>query len=423
MSDTDNKKKLTAADIAQLALTVVRAGAGDFSGLARQAVKWIKPILAFVGCFILIIVLLISMPLQMLGALLFPDTTTERGAFYDSEITNANIFAADFTRKEESRFKKSEQEAKNNVTLDQYSTWDSVFEVDIDFPPEDLLILYNVMFEEYDGKSIDFEKLGILEEDVIVRTSEIVVTYSTVIDDEGNEHTITHYLFTYTARLIPFTEMLTVLGLDEIQQERAMVMYRYLNDQDQSGTVGNDFGGYNLGNITYSDGAVNVVYFSQYDTRWKDTAYGRTGTIGRSGCGPTSLAIAISSLGGRTVLPTEVASWAAANGYYVEGAGSRHSLIPDGARHWGIPVKGVGYDWQAVVDALADGKLVIAIMGKGHFTSSGHFIVLRGVTSDGKILVADPASTKRSEQLWNASIITSEARKGASAGGAFWVLG
>jgi hypothetical protein len=62
-------------------------------------------------------------------------------------------------------------------------------------------------------------------------------------------------------------------------------------------------------------------------------------------------------------------------------------------------------------------------MSKGHFTSSGHFIVLRGVTSEGKILVADPASQKRSQQEWDLSLIMNEARKGAAAGGPFWAIG
>lgn len=61
-------------------------------------------------------------------------------------------------------------------------------------------------------------------------------------------------------------------------------------------------------------------------------------------------------------------------------------------------------------------------MGKGHFTSSGHFIVLRGITEEGKILVADPISIKRSEQEWDLSIILNEARKGADAGGPFWII-
>ena len=78
---------------------------------------------------------------------------------------------------------------------------------------------------------------------------------------------------------------------------------------------------------------------------------------------------------------------------------------------------------QRIVDALADGKLVVALMSKGHFTSSGHFIVLRGVTSDEKILVADPASYKRSEKQWDFSIILNEASKKAGAGGPFWIIG
>ena len=39
---------------------------------------------------------------------------------------------------------------------------------------------------------------------------------------------------------------------------------------------------------------------------------------------------------------------------------------------------------------MSSGKYVIANPQHGIFTRSGHFIVLRGLTSDGKILVADP---------------------------------
>ena len=77
---------------------------------------------------------------------------------------------------------------------------------------------------------------------------------------------------------------------------------------------------------------------------------------------------------------------------------------------------------QRILDALSDGKLVVAIMTKGHFTSGGHFIVLRGV-QDGQILVADPASYRRSEKLWDLSIILNEASKQAGAGGPFWLVG
>lgn len=97
--------------------------------------------------------------------------------------------------------------------------------------------------------------------------------------------------------------------------------------------------------------------------------------------------------------------------------------IPAAAGEWGLPVSGcTTAEPQLITDALANGKLVVAIMSEGHFTSSGHFIVLRGV-KDGKIMVADPASYTRSEQLWDLSIILNEASRRAGAGGPFWIIG
>ena len=105
------------------------------------------------------------------------------------------------------------------------------------------------------------------------------------------------------------------------------------------------------------------------------------------------------------------------------GSGSYHALIPAAAEAWGLPVSGcTASEPQRITDALSSGKLVVAIMSAGHFTSSGHFIVLRGV-KDEKILVADPASRTRSEQSWELSIILNEASKAAGSGGPFWIIG
>jgi len=89
----------------------------------------------------------------------------------------------------------------------------------------------------------------------------------------------------------------------------------------------------------------------------------------------------------------------------------------------GLPVEGcTASDPQRILDALADGKLVVTLMLKSHFTTGGHFIVLRGV-QDGKILVADPASYSRSQKVWDFSIILNEASHRADAGGPFWIIG
>lgn len=175
--------------------------------------------------------------------------------------------------------------------------------------------------------------------------------------------------------------------------------------------------------VILKDGSREVVYFNQLDQRWADKPYGPSDTIGVSGCGPTSLAMVVSTFTGATVDPVATSKWAYDNGYLAEGTGSYHSLIPDGAKHYGLQVEGASIkEPQKVLDALSDKKLVIAIMGKGHFTSSGHFLVLRGITAEGEILVADSASRKRSGRTWDFSIILNEVRKNAAAGGPFWII-
>lgn len=101
---------------------------------------------------------------------------------------------------------------------------------------------------------------------------------------------------------------------------------------------------FDFGSYDFMDGSTDVVYFNQADSRWKNTPYGKTGTIGRSGCGPTSLSIVVSTLTGNIINPVEMSKWAYKNGYYAEGAGSYHSLIPNGAKHFGLKVEGARID-------------------------------------------------------------------------------
>ena len=70
----------------------------------------------------------------------------------------------------------------------------------------------------------------------------------------------------------------------------------------------------------------------------------------------------MASLTSNQVTPYDVAQWSVENGYRCEGNGSYHSLIPNGGAHYGLTVTGIGNDSKRLVDALKNGKLVIAIM-------------------------------------------------------------
>lgn len=256
-----------------------------------------------------------------------------------------------------------------------------------------------------------------------------------VKDEEARYKTILIVMAPLIAVLLIMTFMVYILtnpfeaikyhfkGDELIKIESIVSQYSYeqlINPNDKSYL---ESSGLDFSDISFKDGATEVVYYNQVDARWKDKPYGRTGTIGKSGCGPTSLSIAISSLTDKKIDPVQMSKWAYENGYYCEGAGSYHTLIPAGVKNFGLKVEGcTANEPKKIVDALAQGKLIIAIMAKGHFTRSGHFIVLRGVTANRKILVADPVSRRRSEENWDLSIILNEANKGADAGGPFWII-
>ena len=242
------------------------------------------------------------------------------------------------------------------------------------------------------------------------------LTYSTSLIDR--------FLNIFVRDMTP-EEYMDKLGFSQEEKDWAALLYSSLTEDQNVSYADSDGAGYyntDYGDITFTDAETPVVYYNQTDSRWGNKMYGKSGTIGQAGCGPTALAIAVASLTDQQVTPYDVAQWSVENGYRCEGNGSYHSLIPDGGAHYGLTVTGIGNDSKKLVEALQDGKLVIAIMSKGHFTSSGHFIVLRGVTADGNILVADPASVKRSNQEWALGIITNEASRRAGSGGPFWVM-
>lgn len=297
----------------------------------------------------------------------------------------------------------------------------------------------NLIISQYCAtRDEDFERISLDDLAAVLRENkEQLYSYTgtqenrevTIEDPETGEDTITIEVWmVYTIRYNGESYLAdSVFSLTDEQKELAADyasnLSLFLGDgllQNLVEWTGNSIP--SLGDVTFSDGVTPVVYYNQLDERYASQPYG-TDNIGGYGCGPTAMAIVVSSLTDDMVDPIKMAHWSYENGYWCKSSGSYHALIPAAAEEWGLPVSGCTTSGpQRILDALAEGKLVVAIMSEGHFTSSGHFIVLRGV-KDGQIMVADPASYKRSEQLWDLSIILNEASRRAAAGGPFWIIG
>ena len=153
-------------------------------------------------------------------------------------------------------------------------------------------------------------------------------------------------------------------------------------------------GGSCTGGGSSSNFVTNYTVYDQYDKKWADVPYG-SGTIGNAGCGPSAMAMIITTLTNTQVTPADTATYGAAHGTAVNDpagktAGSYHNVHSVIGEHWGLTATHIGKDVAAANQGLrAGGMLILAGQGGAPFTSLGHFIAVRAVTADGKWLIAD----------------------------------
>lgn len=144
------------------------------------------------------------------------------------------------------------------------------------------------------------------------------------------------------------------------------------------------------------------VSYLQTDSRWKNVSYsvkGESTTIGRAGCGLTCAAMVVATLKDKSVTPVEACKFSIDNNYKVKGGGTYANFYPAYFKKYGINCQILWSSAESqdkkVTQALKDGNWVIASMGKGLWTTGGHFILAYG-TDGTNVFINDPASTKES---------------------------
>ena len=155
------------------------------------------------------------------------------------------------------------------------------------------------------------------------------------------------------------------------------------------------------------------ISYLQTDPRWGSLDYSAPGektTIAASGCGPTAMAMVLATWADPSVTPKTECAWALAHGYkaprqgtyygYFEPAGARYGLRVTRLNYTSLYGKSTSAYHAQVKDALDRGELVIACMGPGNWTSSGHYVLAWKIEGD-TIYINDPASTKAARTQGN----------------------
>lgn len=167
------------------------------------------------------------------------------------------------------------------------------------------------------------------------------------------------------------------------------------------------------------------VSYLQTDSRWSGNDYSAAGestTIGKAGCGPTSMAMVIATWEDSTVTPAVTAAWSLEHGYKAKGQGTYYSYFKPQGAAYGLTVTQLNgsnlrnlsaataalYHAKALA-AIQAGNYVICCMGAGNWTSSGHFVLWWGLDGD-EVLINDPASTKAARTRAALSLLQDEVK-------------
>ena len=152
-----------------------------------------------------------------------------------------------------------------------------------------------------------------------------------------------------------------------------------------------------------TEAAMNKKPFSykQGDQRWGGKPYrvpGEASTIASAGCGPTCAAMAIATLKDQRVTPETTCAWSVAHGYKALKQGTYYSYFKPQLAAYGIDCQQLLGSriinqpshpiHEQVREYLRQGYWVVALMGPGTWTKSGHFVLVWNW--DSKVRILDP---------------------------------
>lgn len=309
------------------------AAAGGAHGAAIEAgkssAKWLIPLIAAV---LLPLILVAMLPSIIFGSLLGDGTDSPNG------ISNDEVLVQNMTAINEgisSILSEGLTDVLERIDSDFASSGCDGKEINNPFGA-DVVFNANAFVSQYCAHK-DTEIASISKEDMeALLTANKDKLYSFAFTDEEREippeqgdedsgetihETIRIYTISYNGEAY-FADQVFHLSDDQklLASQYAQNLTVLLGDGIYQGLSETEFSamGLSYDGVIFADGETQVVYYNQLDERWKYSPYG-TDTIGGYACGPTAMAIVISSLTSETIDPPHMAQWAYEHGYVEAG--------------------------------------------------------------------------------------------------------
>lgn len=137
-------------------------------------------------------------------------------------------------------------------------------------------------------------------------------------------------------------------------------------------------------------------YFSQTDNRWASMKYGSGDSMGKAGCGPTALAMAVNDIKQKDAIdPTDMAKLSTMTGNVDDVRGTNSNFISQSSALLGINTDEFRRpNANTLRSQLGSGTSTILLghdkNGSGPYTSAGHYVVATGMPDENHVTVSDP---------------------------------
>lgn len=141
------------------------------------------------------------------------------------------------------------------------------------------------------------------------------------------------------------------------------------------------------------------TFYNQCDAPWGKMTP-PSNTICYNACGPASTAMVIKNMTGQNVTPLETTKFITDNNLWMAGGGTTFDANVKIAQKWGLKASVIGaaqsQDFNYIKKVLDDGGLVMVAGQPGprpYWTIGAHFILIRAITPEGNILIANSSPT------------------------------
>lgn len=130
-----------------------------------------------------------------------------------------------------------------------------------------------------------------------------------------------------------------------------------------------------------------------------------------AGGASTAMAMILTAINEKEITPVETTKWGLDNKDEIPEGQDEITYFDKIAKAYGVECESMELTKENIIKNISEGKYMIISMDEGKFGNKENYVVITGITEEGKIKIADPNSVENSEKTWDLNLFLEEGIK------------